>query len=344
MKRNSFISRFQFYAYLLLLSCFVVVLAGCKSNEKLTPASTTEETITPIETSNGKGTPAPTEDIPTPEPTPMPSERHVSSRDTMDMENIVNDYFGEEQDFETEMDKRKEYLRAFNILDEKEINIILTYANIMYIRNEADEETRNKYLLFYNDENLKSTVDILDKIMLYNYDHLDDTIIISWLGIGETWNFHERIMLNDYQNRLYSAQKNKKIDEIKFNIEYSTRQYRLYDKDRNGTTVTIDYYNDLGNASKYFMLAMTYNTMDRIYNETKDKKAEQNLSVAKKYLANNQKVMGDLEWLFRPTNVFIGSYCGNPLYDDPTFPLYHHPDYYKKDDPNPIYDDYNHSK
>ena len=215
----------------------------------------------------------------------------------------------------------------------------------MYIRNEADEETRNKYLLFYNDENLKSTVDILDKIMLYNYDHLADTIIISWLGIGETWNFHERIMLNDYQNRLYSAQKNKKTDEIKFGIPQSSyRQYRIYDKDRNGTTVDVDYHDDLGNVSKYFMLAMTYNTMDRIYNETKDKKDEQNLSVAKEYLANNQKVMGDLEWMFRPTNFFIGSYRGNPVYDDPDSPLYNHPDYYKKGDPNPIYDDYNHSK
>ena len=166
-KGKSFIKRIKFYVKLGVLAATPIVLTSCNEETNITPTPTTTiETVTPT----GEPTVTPTEVVtPTPEPTPMPSERKISYKETFEMETIVNDYFGEEEDFETEFNKRKEYLSSFNVLDEKEINIVLTYANLMHLRDESvDDETRDKYLLFYNDENLQLLPNILDKIMLYN--------------------------------------------------------------------------------------------------------------------------------------------------------------------------------
>ena len=320
-KGKSFIKRIKFYVKLGVLAATPIVLTSCNEETNITPTPTTTiETVTPT----GEPTVTPTVVVtPTPEPTPMPSERKISYKETFEMETIVNDYFGEEEDFETEFNKRKEYLSSFNVLDEKEINIVLTYANLMHLRDESvDDETRDKYLLFYNDENLQLVPNILDKIMLYNYDHLDDTIIISWLGTDKAWGYEEKVALCLFQNDLYTAKMNNSVKSLKFSRYYHNGLYcRIYNKEGKGTNETINVLL-LNYSCKGFITAMSYNTIDRISKENNSSDVIVMKNMLSEFLDSTQKVMGDYIWLERSTLFLTGKYIGSPIYDDPNDPEY----------------------
>ena len=324
----------NYYLKMLTVLCvlaeIMVSLTGCKNSVTEKPSDISVTTITLFDAEDNTNNPVIEEPTMTPTstpvpctPSPLPSERKVSYKELMDKEILCNGFFGEEQEFETEFNKRKEYLQAFDVIDEEEIDIILTYASLLYIWDELDETVRNKYLLLHNDENGKAVVDILDKIVIYNFENPDNTIVISWLG---EWSYQERIVMNSYQQTLYEARNFKTVDGLRFDrIPYlSSRRktYIVHDKDKKGTAEIVYLDDAYDNSFKYFILAMSYGTIDRISKEKSSYDVNETRRYVQESLQKYQSVMEDLEWLHRPTYWFSGGYFWSPIYDDPNFPGY----------------------
>ncbi|MBO4325296.1 MAG: hypothetical protein J5845_07895 [Lachnospiraceae bacterium] len=224
--------------FLLLTTAAVLTCCGKKTagpEASITPEPSVTvmptESTTPTPTATPIPTPTPS---PTPEPTPLASERNVNVKDLLIYENIRNDYFGEPEDFASEMQKRKEYLNSFAILNESETDILLMFMNLNLLApkpedsyyhspesplnrvyqigyyesseesEEPDDSVKAEYLKFYNEKNLKSVAGTVDKIVKYNFDHPDNQLMIGWLAVGDqAMDMKSRIAINDFQKMIY---------------------------------------------------------------------------------------------------------------------------------------------
>lgn len=159
----------------LTISIGASVLSGCgKKKNKVTtietPSITIEVPTVTIETPTN--TPTPTEaPTPTLSPTPAPSERKISAQDIKSANFDSNDYFGPKEDYETEVEKRKEYLESFEVLNNNEMDAVINYVN----GNESAE-------------NMNALPKAIDKIVDHNKQNQDDIIPLSILGTDLTEN------------------------------------------------------------------------------------------------------------------------------------------------------------
>ena len=272
-KRKSFIKRIKFYVKLGVLAATPIVLTSCNEETNITPTPTTTiETVTPTEeptvTPTEVVTPTPTE-VPTPTPTPYidPKERHINIEDIMIYENVVGDFFGPEEDFDTEFNKRLDLLNSKHATSETRARNLLIYLNMYKLTDpNFDSAVAEKYFLSCNDNALRETTETLYDIAEYNSAHPEDQIVLSNYAIGDALTLEERAALNSVQ---YSTHKVKDISyiyasELKPKENYS---FRLKDKDNKLVTELKNSCNDYTNVCKYFILAIPYKTIQKIHNE-----------------------------------------------------------------------------
>lgn len=270
-KKTNYIKRIKFYVKLGVLAATPIVLTSCNEETKITPTPTTTiETITPTETPTGELTPTPIEvvtptptEVPTPTPTPYidPKERHINIEDIMIYENVVGDFFGPEEDFDTEFNKRLDLLNSKHATSETRARNLLIYLNMYKLTDpNFDSAVAEKYFLSCNDNALRETTETLYDIAEYNSAHPEDQIVLSNYAIGDALTLEERAALNSAQ---YSTHKVKDIsyiyaNELKPKENYS---FRLKDKDNKLVTELKNSCNDYTNPCKYFITAIPYKTI-----------------------------------------------------------------------------------
>ena len=265
-KSNPILRKFK---KVLTIAALCMALTACKKTNNTTEKEPTGiETITPTDTINpsvtntpevtvtptNTPTPEPTS-TPTPIPTPSikPSEIKVNVYDLMNRENIFNDYFGEEEDPETEIAKRKEYAASFGILSQKQIDDIVLDLNVLFLLDEkTDSIVAEKYLRGYNKNTIEAAGQIIDKITEYNLEHPDNQFVISWLAIGNALNEYDRIRFNNFQLYSYRMMKEDVIYAGKITI---SAPFVCYINEKDGTSTNVTFgLSDISNVCKCYSL------------------------------------------------------------------------------------------
>lgn len=255
-----------------ILALIIAFLNACSGSEKaedgltVTPTQVTEPTdlATPTATPLPTDTPTPT---PSPLPTPIPSERSISVDELRNREVIFNDYFGMLEDVDREMEKRKEYLSSFGVLSDNEMDIILAFLNLCYLRSDdVNQDVASKYYAICNEDTLNATLDIADKIMKYNYENPEKQIVIGWLGIDDALGEKDRMVLHSIQ---YNACKMIQKDisyRTNLDMSFPLRFYVFeYDGESKQEAVKLD---ELNSVCKYFMICFPFRTLERLQKES----------------------------------------------------------------------------
>ena len=246
----------------------MATLAACTDMSNTSKDPTGIETITPTDTiypgvTNTPEATAPPTNTPTPEPTSTPtpiptpsikpSEIKVYVYDLMNRENIFNDYFGEEEDPETEIAKRKEYAESFGILSQKQIDDIVLDLNVLFLLDEkTDSIVAEKYLRGYNKDTVEAAGQIIDKITAYNLEHPDNQFVISWLAIGNALNEYDRIRFNNSQLYAYRMMKEDIIYAGKFSFPST---FTCYINEKDGTSSSVSFgLDNISNVGKCYGL------------------------------------------------------------------------------------------
>lgn len=206
-KLKNFLKKLKLYTAgtILIVSTGASALVGCtkKTNVTKEPTNTVTEMPTPTDEVTITVTPTPTNTpVPTNTPTPTvaPILKKITVDDILKRDIIFSNYFGELEDVDTEMAKRKEYLESFGVLDDSRREIAITYYSLCYLTGDlVDHDKAQKYLSLCNEKNLSLMNDITYELMKYNIEHPENQIVISWLGIGDAFEEKERIVLNNVQ-------------------------------------------------------------------------------------------------------------------------------------------------
>ena len=344
INHNKFSKKLPLYVVALTVSAGTSTLTGCSNSVQNTNASTPTEIV-------NDGTMAPAIDvkltitptaIPTvtpttiPTPTIAPSERRVSADDLLLIDNVYNDYFGPEEDFETEFNKRKEYLKSFNILSDEEITVMISFMNALHFVEEKKvsvgekmllecyqtiptipnsnitDEIRNKYLQYINGKYEPINLAACDKVTQYNLDNPDNQIVYSWLAIGNVaLSQEERAILNNFQKEAHKGFSN--IGMLSYPDNY-TISCDVKNHNSKSINIKID-TDDLNNVCKYFMIALAHKVVVNVYNEYKSYNSVKSTYDANLVcLSNVQDVILDMDRITEKTTRFTGNYYYNPLY------------------------------
>ena len=248
-KIKKFFRKMKFYGSLgiLTITAGSATLAGCTKTNNNTPTPTTaievttptesiEPTLTIAPTNTPTSTPIPT-NTPTPTPIPDPTKIKVSIEELMRKDVVFPD-FGEIQDVDTEMNKKLNYLKSFNVLSENDSLIPIVFLNECFLTNEnVDSAAAEKYLSMCTSNNLEKLPNIMEKIMIYNLNNPDNQIVISCLGIDSALGEYDRIRLNDVQYYTY-----KTVNEnISFNNKICPRAYSSYIYENDGSSKQVSF-------------------------------------------------------------------------------------------------------
>ena len=274
------------------------------SDATITPTATATPTPTPEPTSTPTPTPTPTS---TPTPTIAPSELKneipVNFNDLTNYEIIYNDCFGPVEDVDTEIGKRKAYLRSFGILKDKEIETLVVYINLCYLRSDnTNQDDAAKYLSICSKSRLSTLLDVIDKVMKYNCNHPENQCVISWLGIGpDGLNDTDRMMLNYAQKNTYNFVNTDRSYKARLCPNFPLTIY-VY-KDGIGSQVSFN-INDMTSVGKTFGLAIPYGRLTELNKKEKGlTKLHSTLSI------NLEKIIIRLENVERINNPVAGYSC-----------------------------------
>ena len=160
-----------------VLTLTMIALTACNgkngaATQAVTPTQVTTPTQagTPTPTATPTATPVPTF---TPTPTPKPAERKISSSDVITQEffEANKSFFDSNKPLEEQIEDRKEYLGAFDVLDKKEIDTLVKCIN---------KETTGVAM---TQAEIDSLYNVLKDIIVYNQAHQDAIIPLSLLGV-----------------------------------------------------------------------------------------------------------------------------------------------------------------
>lgn len=255
MEKKSYKLRKGFAGILLVVSTSIAVLTGCcnkgKTNNTSTPTKPIEVTIDPTEeitptievtpteavvTTTPTNTPIPTATptptaIPTPTntpvptatptpintpiPTPKPEERKISYEDLTSEEVVMNNYFGEEEDFDTEVEKRTKYFKSFGISED------YTRSYLACINMNNPEST-----LKCTENDIDNMEVFIDKLCAINNKNPNNQCLLSAGAIGEkSLTETEKLVINAVQRDMVDAVVNKKFSGRVNNFSKQTRYY-----------------------------------------------------------------------------------------------------------------------
>ena len=266
----------------------------------LTEAPTITPTATPIPTNTPTATPSPL-------PTPLPEERMVSVEELMQLENIVNDYFGSSENMESDMQKRKEYLKSFNALTDTEVDALVLYINLCSLIPENAFKYMNcEYFSICNEKALNHAESAVEKIVQYNNLHEDDQIVISWLGIENALTDCERANINEVQQLTYKMKDcddRARINASKY-WSRSGREYTFF-IDGQRKTISVESFDDLSIVCKYFIVCIPYQTVLRICKAYSKDSTSQSIRLnVPEWMENMHNAMLKPEWIHRKMGNF----------------------------------------
>ena len=272
-----------------------------------TPIPTNTPTLAPTSTPTPEPTATPT---PTPIPTPSvkPSDMQIKVDDLMNYENICNNYFGEVEDVDTEMNKRSEYVKSFGILSDSEIETIVIGRNLCWLRADGtDQNAAEKYLSKWNKSKVNSLPNIIDKIMVYNCKNPNNQLVISWIGIGDGYET-DRIMLNYAQKNTYNFVNVDRIYKARLYPNFNITVFVYKDGNSSQVSFTLD---DMTAVGKAFGLAIPHGRVAEL------NKKEKGLSQTDTDInVNLESILERLENVER-INVKVSGYSCIEYYQDP---------------------------
>ena len=204
------------------------LLAACKKNpagpqneptgiEYMTPTETPTQTPTqkvenPTPTQEVQTpTPEPTETAtPTPEPTETPiptptidvTQIKISVDDLLKSEYIYNNPFGEYEGVDKEIEKRKAYALSHNILSSDELDYVLSYFNIDFIKENGTKSDMH-YLDLCNDSSYDKLSEIFRKWLRATKQNPNNILNPAWLVCGD--NEKAKLMVNGFFTECYKA-------------------------------------------------------------------------------------------------------------------------------------------
>ena len=233
---------------------------------------------------------------------------------------IFNKYFGEKEDLETEFEKRREYLRAFGVLKDSEIENLLIYINLNAVAKEelVDRGTAKKYALHVNEKTLKALVSDMAKLMQYNEKHPDKQIVVSWIGIEDSLTDGDRILMNYVQRAAYWMKYKDAAIARTVDPKDSYTCY-VYEEDGSSRRVEINLYADLSNIGKYFSLCIPsdeYKYVEKKYGSHSETNAVEQLEYFQTKLLQVARIVfvapswGPEEWYDENYDPLQNKVCG----------------------------------
>ena len=319
--KTQHVLRFRYALAVLAFLCMMLMNVGCakNTNRNQTEAITSAPTISLSDNATPTSTSTP-ELTPTPTVAPYKTMK-VNADDLLMYDIVVGDFFGEREDFEREFEKRKEYLKAFDVISDDETIILLAFINeIKYNRKYSKligESVKEKYLAYCTEENLEKLPDICSKIMAFNIENLENQIVFSSLGIdGIALGAKERVILNEVQKVMcevangYSGS----LKKICITDHNQTRKYSIKTGDGERVRVRID-TDCLNNVCKYFVSALQIEVLKKVSGNTDSKEIINAYNNSIKNLDKTDDILLDLERLIETTNGLSGNYYPNDYYD-----------------------------
>ena len=203
------------------------LLAACKKNpagpqneptgiEYMTPTETPTQTPTqkvenPTPTQEVQ-TPTPTQEVqtPTPEPTETPiptptidvTQIKISVDDLLKSEYVYGNPFGEYEGVDKEIKKRKAYALSHNILSSDELDYVLSYFNIDFIKENGTKSDMH-YLDLCNDSSYDKLSEIFRKWLRATKQNPNNILNPAWLVCGD--NEKTKLMVNGFFTECYKA-------------------------------------------------------------------------------------------------------------------------------------------
>ncbi|MCR5376762.1 MAG: hypothetical protein K6E71_08445 [Lachnospiraceae bacterium] len=196
------------------------LLAACKKNptgpqneptgiEHITPSQGVEtptptqevQTPTPEPTESATTTPEPTA-TPIPTPTIDVTQIKISVDDLLKSEYVYDNPFGEYEGVDKEIEKRKAYALSHNILSNDELDYVLSYFNIDFIKENGTKSDMH-YLDLCNDSSYDKLSEIFRKWLRATKQNPNDILNPAWLVCGD--NEKAKLMVNGFFTECYKA-------------------------------------------------------------------------------------------------------------------------------------------
>ena len=203
----------------LCLAIGLLLLAGLLSACKNDPAGSENEPTGAGKVTSAE-TPTPTQETetPTPEPTATPTSEptatatptptidvtqiKISVDDLLKSEYIYNNPFGEYEGVDKEIEKRKAYALSHNILSSDELDYVLSYFNIDFIKENGTKSDMH-YLDLCNDSSYDKLSEIFRQLLRAAKQNPNDIINPAWLVCGD--NEKTKLMVNGFFTECYKA-------------------------------------------------------------------------------------------------------------------------------------------
>ena len=186
------------------------LLAACKKNPTGPQNEPTGiEHITPTQ---GVENPTPTQEVqtPTPEPTATPiptptidvTQIKISVDDLLKSEYVYGNPFGEYEGVDKEIEKRKAYALSHNILSSDELDYVLSYFNIDFIKENGTKSDVH-YLDLCNDSSYDKLSEIFRKWLRATKQNPNDILNPAWLVCGD--NEKTKLIANGFFTECYKV-------------------------------------------------------------------------------------------------------------------------------------------